>query len=218
MMGLHVSLLRWSLRTTLPATAIAVPAAWLYALVASAPLAWNDEWVVVFVLVHSIALAMLQGRFRTGGFAFLYTRGYSRDTLWAHTMLASLVSVLMVWLPVALFIWLPIRSLVQDRIFQSPWFPLVMPREASVPGVCLGFYLVLLPSFHYAWMRMAQPTRGQLAGLFLACGIAVVLLSLIVMRRWTESFAWLVCAAGLIIAAISLIAGFRLHRKMEVGI
>lgn len=215
-MGIKRGLLFFLLRQTWPATLIAVPAACMYSLLKPDLLHGRDPWPAVFILVHSLILTALLGRFRTAGFAFLCTRGYSRHSLWGHTMLASLLAVLAAWGPAAVILWGGLRSRLQQALL-SPYFPVMAPREAPVPLVWLAGYALLLPAFHYAWIRQAQPTRGRDGGVFLAVGLVVAVFSVIAVdpAGW---FRWPLWAAAAATALVLLAAGRRLHQRMEVGI
>jgi hypothetical protein len=108
------------MRQCLPATLIGLPLACFYVLLTRKPLDWTNPWMGLFVLVHSLAIVFCLGRYRSPAFAFLYTRGYSRDELWLHKLLATALTVLAVWLPLALIVWLPIRRV--GMLFR-PYFP-----------------------------------------------------------------------------------------------
>ena len=215
-MAIHLSLLRWLLRQTLPVTLIALPVATLYVLFAREPLGWQDPWAAMFVLAHSIAITSCLGRFRSSGFTFLYTRGYSRDQLWAYTMLATVASVLFVWLSAALIVWTPLRGLIQDKLFVSPYFPVMAIREASVPWSWLAGYAILLPMFHYVWIRRAQPTKGGNGAVLLAVGVVIVMSTLMTFRWHRQWFIVLLWITSMIVVVTTLIAGRTLHKSMEV--
>ncbi len=215
-MRIKVSLLKMLLRQTLPVTLIGLPVGCFYVLFAREPLLWRNPWMALFVLVHSIAIAFCFGRFRNRSFAFLYTRGYSRDELWMHKMLGTIVSVVAVWLPMGLIVWTPVRSIVQDKLFISPYFPIMAGREAAVPFIWLGGYAIFLPMFHYVWIRRAQPTRGGDGSVLLAIGTVIVTWTLGSFRWHQDWFKVLVLVLAIVIIATNLAAGFLLHRKLEV--
>ena len=147
-MKIKMSLLKIMFRETLPVTLIALLVGCFYILFTKEVLIWQNAWIAIFILSHSIAIAALSGRYRSRSFAFLYTRGFTRDELWFHKMLSSLLSVVAVWLPISMLVWLPMRSTIQDKLFESPYFPLMMIREAYVPWAWLVGYAILLPLFH----------------------------------------------------------------------
>ena len=205
-MRIRGRLLLFLLRKTMPVTVTAICIACLYVFLRREILDWRDAWAGVFVLGHSLTLARLLGRFRTGEFAFLYTRGYSRDALWAHKMLATLISVLAAWIPAALIVWTPLRGLAQDVLFRSPYFPIMAPREAVVPMAWAVGYVILIPLSHYSWIRAAQPTRGRLGGSMMAPGVIVgivVAMSEGFHRPW---FNWLAAGAGAVMVFTLLVA------------
>lgn len=215
-MRVKVSLLKMLFRQTLPVTVIGLPVGCFYVLFTREPLLWWNPWMALFVLVHSIAIAFCFGRYRSRSFAFLYTRGYSRNELWMHKMLGTILSVLAVWLPIGLIIWLPIRSNVQDKLFMSPYFPLMMIREASVPLSWLGGYALLLPLFHYVWIRQAQPMQGANGVKLLAVGVVVVIGTLMLFRWHQLWFRTLCYALSAVMIATTLVAGRILHKRLEV--
>jgi hypothetical protein len=204
------------LRQCLPATLIALPIACFYVLLTRAPLDWANPWMGLFVLGHSIAIAFGLGRYRSPAFAFLYTRGYSRDELWVHQILATALAVLAVWLPPALLVWLPVRSSVQEVLFRSPYFPILMMREVTVPWTWLAGYAILLPLFHYVWIRRAQPLAGGDGVVLLAIG-TVVVIGIFMLFSWLPHWFWMLLGAlAVVMTAANLVAGLLLHRTIEV--
>jgi hypothetical protein len=210
-------LLQFLWRSALPATLIGALGLGAYALLWPNVISIRDIQPAALVYGHCLLLAWLLGRPESPAFAFLYSRGYSRDMLWEGTMLVCALSVLAAWLPAALIVWLGLRSLIQDRLFQRPDFPVMAPCETWMPLIWLGLYLLLAPVFHYAWIRRAQPTRGGRGGLFLSLGILLVLLvSSGQLSYFTGWFAWL-SAVFYIAVVICLVLGGRvLHRSLEV--
>lgn len=200
---------------TFPAAIIAA----LYAEMSSQLLKFEMLSVTpVFILVHCIAIVAIQGRTRSSAFAFLYSQGFARRTLWNHMMLASFASALIVWLPVALLIWLGIRSHVQDA-YGNFLFPLMAVTEYAYPLWCLLMYTVLIPVFHYCWIREAQGTRGANNGLILAIGLVFTGFSIWNSVKMERMPSWTVAliVSGLLLTAMALlIAGRILHRRMEV--
>lgn len=215
-MRIRMSLLKIMFRETLPVTLIALLISLPYVLFARDVLAWQNPWIAIFILSHSIALAALSGRYRSRAFAFLYTRGFTRDELWFHKMLSTTLSVIAVWLPVSLIVWFPVRSFIQDKLFVSPYFPLMMIREATVPWAWLGGYAILLPLFHYVWIRRAQPLRGENGVVFLAIGVVIVIATLMDFRWHPQWFRILIYSLSAVMIATCLIAGRILHRNLEV--
>lgn len=215
-MRIKMSLLKMMLRQCLPATLIGLPIACFYVLLTREPLDWTNPWMGLFVLAHSIAIAFCLGRHRGPGFAFLYTRGYSRDELWVHKFLVTVLAVLTVWLPLALIVWLPIRGDVQDVLFRSPYYPILMIREASVPWAWLAGYALLLPLFHYVWIRRAQPLAGGDGVVLLAAGTAIAI-GIFMLFGWLPQWFWiLLWALAAVVTMANLVAGFLLHRTIEV--
>ena len=213
-MRLKPALLWWQWRRALPVTIIAMVMACGYALLAPGRLGWGLAWdhgvlTVLFVILHSVALVTMLGR----PSAFLYARGFSRDAIWAHTMLAHAAAVLTVWLAVGLIVWTPLRSMWQDLVMKSPFYPGAAFVDRCYPlGPLLG-YAAMLPPLHYAWIRMAQPMRGRLAGVGLAVWFAIGGVGAM-LGAWESGWMGLptVC-----VAALLLVWGWRLHRRLEVS-
>jgi hypothetical protein len=215
-MRIKMSLLRMMMRRCLPATLIGLPVACFYVLLTREPLDWANPWMGLFVLAHSIAIASCLGRYRSPDFAFFYTRGYSRDELWVHKLLATVLAVLTVWLPLALVVWLPVRSRVQDVLFRSPYFPIMTMREVSVPWAWLAGYALLLPLFHYVWIRRALPLAGGDGVISLAIG-TVVVVGTFMLFGWLPHWFWmLLWVLAAVVTVTNLAAGFFLHRTIEV--
>ena len=215
-MKIKIALLTLLQRQLLPVTLPALPLGCLYVLFARDPLDCRNPWLALFVLVHSIALAWGLGRSRSRSFAFVYTRGFSRDLLWTHKMLSTVLAILCVWLPMALIVWTPLRSTVQDKIFVSPYFPLFAIKEASVPLVWLAFYAILLPVFHYVWIRRAQPTLGGDGAALLAIGLVIVAATLLSFPWHPSWFKVLIAVASTVMSVTALVGGFLLHRQLEI--
>ena len=215
-MKIKISLIGTFFRQTLPVTLIALPVICLFVVFYRDILDCQNSWISLFILVHSILITASLGRSRSAPFAYIYTRGYSRDELWANKMLSTVLSVLAVWLPAALIVWLPIRSAVQDKMFVSPYFPLMMIREATVPWFWLFGYMILLPMFHYVWIRHGQPTRGGNGSVLLAIALVIAVATLMLFRwhpSWFQTFIWIVSA---VMVSTALAGGFLLHRSLEI--
>ena len=216
MLRIRPGLLWYLLRPLAPATVAALAVACLHVLLYRDVLAWRDGWAGTFVLVHSYVIATRFCRFGRGDFAFLYSRGFSRDLLWGHVVLASFLAALAVWLPPAVIVWAQLRSLVQDVVFLNPFFPIMAPLEMSEPWMWPIGYGVLIPLFHYEWVRRGQPARGGAAGPLLVVGVIVataVLMSEGVRQPW---FAWLCAAAGVVVVCATSVAAWLGHRDLEV--
>lgn len=215
-MKIKISLLAMLLRQTLPASLVALPVGCLYVLLTRNVFSWQNPWMALFVLAHSIAIASCLGQCSSPSFAFLYTRGYSRDELWTHKMLGTVLSVLIVWVPITLIIRLGVRSVVQDRVFVSPYWPIMMMREGPVPWFWLGGYAILLPLFHYFWIRRAQPLRGENGVVLLALGVVAVMGTLMTFRWHPLWFRALIYTLSAVMIVTTLVAGRVLHRDLEV--
>jgi len=216
-MRIRLGLLTVFWRQALPATLVGTIALSLYALLRGEVLSCGDMWPGAIVLAHSLLLTALLGRFQSTSFAFVYSRGYSRDSLWSHMMLASLLSVATAFALSGLVLWSGLRSYVHDHIFQSPCFPIMAPRETWVPLVWLALYGLFVPCLHYAWIRCAQPTTGEKTGQFLAAGTLAALLTAFVLIRYLSGWmAWLCGTLYVVFVLSNVIGGWLLHRSLEV--
>lgn len=220
-MRLSVPLLLWLWRKTLPVTIVTAAAAVAMALLVPNRLqvqflgGWTGL-LALLVFSHSVAVASMQGRPFSGASGYLYSRGFTRDRLWVHHILASAASVLVVWLAAGLVVWTPLRGWVQWGL-GNPFYPGAAWLEADFPLRPLPAYGLLLPVLHYSWIRGAQPTRDRWVGPML---VAWAILLLPPLAAWgsaeTPLVQWSVPAAAAA-AVLLVILGMRLHRRMEVG-
>ena len=175
-------------------------------------------WVPCFILAHCIFLVFSLSRIEHSSFGYLYVQGHDRDTLFRHVLTASGLSVLCVWLPCALIIWLGVRSGFQQA-FGNFNFPLMAPKEYAFPLWCLLAYGVLVPIFHYAWIRGGQSMRGSASGFVLAAAAVLVAFSIWNGVRVPDMPGWTIVAmaGGFVVTALSLlIAARKLHRQLEL--
>jgi len=215
-MRIKKALLLWNLRRMRNVTLVAAAAAALYALFAPEYIDITSLWPALFILGHAVAMAVCLGRFRTASFGFLSSRGFGKDTLWAHTMLASAVGALAAWLPATLILRLGIRSAVQD-LLKSPYYPGIMePRDADATWFWLFLYFLLIPLANYAWIRAAHPAKGETAGRALLIFVAFASLPLFAIQPPFPGFLTMVFAAGIVVALVVLIASRSVHRGVEV--
>jgi len=217
MKSIRWGLLKYHSRQALPATAVATLGLGLLALLWPGVLTPRDPWPALVIFAQCFMVAATFGRFEWPSFAFTYSRGYSRDSLWGHMMLASVLSILLAWLVASLMLWTGLRSLLHDRLLHSPYFPIMAPRETWVPMVWLGLYVLLVPAFHYAWIRRAQPTKGRQGGNFVVIGLLAALLVGLNTARYLDGwFAWLSGALYVPVVVCLILGGRALHRSLEV--
>ncbi len=216
-MTIQRGLLRMLWREALPATFLGALGLSAYALLWTDIMTVRDGLPALLVLVQCKWMAVMLGRFASPEFAFRYSRGYTRDALWGHAMLASLLSIIAGWLPAALIVWTGLRSAVHDRLFQSPVFPIMASFETGVPLVWLGLYVLLASAFNYAWIRRAQPTQGGLGGRFITSGIIVALFTVFNTVSYIHGwFAWLSGVSYVAVLVCLVLGGRALHRSVEV--
>jgi len=216
-MKIRFALVRWLLIPAEPVNLLALVVWCSYILLKREPLSAYDPWPWIFIGAHGYVLAGCLGRTDGGSFAFLYGRGFSRDVLWAHQTLVTVMAVLMALLPPTLIVCLSIRSHNLDVIFRSPYYPILAPFDREAVLAWWIGYAVSLPMFHYAWIRRLQPTAHNRAGDWLSLAFlaaACTTLTLISYRY----FLWekVAVGVGLLISVVLLFAGWRLHRSMEV--
>ncbi|MCF7972233.1 MAG: hypothetical protein K9N55_00295 [Phycisphaerae bacterium] len=215
-MILKYAFVRLLFQHCLPVTLVALLVSVPYLLLSPKPLESYDGWINVFILAHCIALATRLGHMGGASTEFLYTQGYTRDQIWTHLMASTVLCVAAVWGPMALCLWLGIRSGIQDRVLISPYYPLLATREMGLPWVWLCAYGLLLPMFHYVWIRRAQPTKGSDGALLIAVGLVVVAGTLVSFRWHADWFKTVTYLLFGIMTVTALWAGRILHRTMEV--
>lgn len=208
------------LRTTLPVTALALPVVLGWTLLERNPLVGQILWPGVFVMVHSFRLTSALGRYGSRDFAHLYGCGFGRDVLWVHVMLATTVAVFCVWAPGAVAVATPLRSLVQDHVFRSPYYPMMAMEERALPLMWVVAYAVLLPPFHYIWIRDAQPRLEGYSGRLLAVGLVVaafvVTSTASAPLRDADWFGPVLAKVGGAVSFVLFVTGWILHRTAEV--
>lgn len=130
----NATLFRWRMRTLLPITLISGLMSGIYVLRHEGLLQWwFDRWGMCLVIAQDAAMATQLGRRRSPSEYFQYSHGFSRDTVWRHSLLAGMVSVFLAWLPAALLVWSPLREVYQDDIVSSEWFPFGAAFETAYP-------------------------------------------------------------------------------------
>jgi hypothetical protein len=149
---------------------------------------------------------------------YLYTRGYSRNTLWAHHVMAAIASACFVLVPAAAIVVGPMRSKMQE-LMNNPAYPFVAERDIAVLPAWTLAYAVAFAAFHYAWIRLKQPTTGGPAGIWLIPVAAIAF-------GWFGDFSWGVPGGGwLSIFGVALAASFvailgigarKLHQNIEL--
>ncbi len=218
-MAFNRPLLRWQVRQIRGITLVGLIAALGYTFTASHVFQFGvASPAAYFIGVHCLLISWGLGRTDVRGCGFLYTQGFSRNVLWRHTMSASVLSASVVCLPSALFILSGLRSQCQAAL-GNPWFPLFAANERVFVAWCLLEYAVLLPVFHYMWVRESQMTRDPtsgfvVAGCVVAAGFSVWAgVRMAMMPHWTQ---WLIAGGLLTAGAALLIAGRALNRTREV--
>ena len=217
-MQFHWPLFLWMVRPLFWLSVASSAVAFGYIMLHAEPLdVRRDQTALLFIIVHSFLISRLIGRVRSGSFAYLYSQGFSRDVLWNHLWLASMASVLATLLPCALLILTPLRSLYQESQ-QNPWFPLMASTEWPSLVTALALYAVVLPVFHYEWIRSSMSFAGLVSGHMLALACLVVAFMLgdrLTGFRPDSGRDWMLGGFALI-SVILAITGRWLHRRMEI--
>ena len=220
MMTINRALLWWQCRQMWPVTVVGVLVALGYVLLWPELLLWHSDYLtLLFMTLHGWWLVLSVGRPTSGRVAYLYGHGFDRDTLWKHTVLATGLSVAAVWVPIALCIWTPLRSTLQTWAFNNVEFSLMAPLEWSYPWFVLLGYAVWIPMLHYAWIREAQPFRGASSGHWLAAALVVASFTIGNTGPLRQAPPWMIqtyVVAALLLSAVLLLVGRRLHRDVEV--
>ena len=127
------------------------------------------------------------------------------------------MSVLATWLPCAILILTPLRGMYQD-LQLNPWFPLMASTEWPFLTWALLVYVMVLPVFHYEWIRSAMPYRGIVSGHMLAIGFFVfaMLLGDRLSGYGTDPMRVVLIGGFAIAAMILFVFGRWLHSRMEV--
>lgn len=215
-MQLNRALVGWYFRAARQVTLLAAGIAALFVVAYPERLSEAVFVPFVFVAFQSVLTAWLMGRFTSPAAAFLYTRGFTHDRLWTHRIVAHVLSLLAVWGPASLLVWLGVRSLIQDQLFENPYFPLMKTADFAAPGWWLAEYLLLMGTVEYGPIRRAQPTLDRDAGYTIELGLLFVLLTF-VNTTWRNSWYFIPVCVALMVASLTLLIGsWRLHRQIEV--
>jgi len=207
-MKCHPHLLAYLFRQTQPVTLLGALALALYALLDWRVLDNHHAIPALVLLAQSIALSRRLAWRQKGEAAFLYTSGFSRDTLWLHRILVTLLSGAISVALAGLIVWLGLRSALQSNA-GNHLFPLMSLRENTAPLHWLAIFLLLTPLTHYAWARWEA--HAAAAGYLLTIAVALTI--------WFCSEVLTTCELSALALAICLLlawTGMHLHRNMEV--
>jgi hypothetical protein len=206
-MKLRLSLSLYLFRDGLGATALCTAALAAYVLLHRSPLEWTDPIALLILAAQSVILSRRLAWSRKGEAAFLYTRGFSRDSIWCHRILVCLLSGVVSTGVAALIVWIGIREEAQLSMGNSI-FPIVSIRETWVAMQWFGVYALLVPFLQYAW------ARGAIDGMPNGYIMAVLALVMLVILYFAAGGFGVVSLA---VASASLTwLGGVLHRYVEV--
>lgn len=218
-MKTHRILFKWQLRTAAPAL-VAAPIAALWVLLVREPLFGQIFAPGLFIFVHSALIAATVGRYRTPSFAFLHSRGFDRQELFGHTMLAVSLLALAAWFPAALLVWSGARAGL-GNLFGSPYQPIMWSREIWTPLWWLAGYICASPLCHYVWIRQAHQRRARNDAnwFFAALVIALFCFHNVPNRAMRDSIVYqsALLVGGVVISGLIFWLSHRLHRQMEIG-
>lgn len=215
-MQLNRTLIRWYWQTVRIPTLLAAAVAAGFALFYTGRLTEIFFTPLLFIMAQSVLTARQMTRFDAPSAAFLYTRGFSRDRLWVHRIAAHLMCVLAVWGPASLIVWLGVRSVIQDRLIENPYYPLLRSADFGVPLVWLATYLLLVGVVEYGPVRRAQPTRDRDAGYIIECGLMFLLIVTFAGLSESPQLSIPIAAAVAFASIVLLVGGSRLHRRIEI--
>ena len=173
----------------------------------------RDPLMLLLIGLHSVWIGIRIGGVRGGEAEFLYSRGYSRNTLWLHAQLAGLIAVVLTCLPSALLIWLRIRSEIQSRLFEVGKAYILYSREDVAPLAWLLLYMLFVPLCSLAAARRGHAT--DTVSLTVGMGLS----AMIVLARFalTDGVSrTLVLAAALVISGLALFVGRAVQQEQEV--
>lgn len=210
-------LLRWQLRQLFWINCLAVCGIlWFALLFNSAITFFRGSPVLPGVMVHCGLMVLWLGRSEPRGPGFLYSQGFSRDQIWWSTFLATLCSGILVTGCLWLTIVTGLRSLVQASL-GNPWFPMAGTIESTSSLWFLVEYCLLLPPMHYVWVRARLPQRDAGAGWALALGIIAIDANCYSYASQVgQGAVALLLGAATVLALLTLIAGWKFHRQIEV--
>ncbi|MEM7387687.1 MAG: hypothetical protein AAF514_22355 [Verrucomicrobiota bacterium] len=220
-MNFRPKLLQWLVSAVWIPNQIAIWIACLFSLGVPKPL--YEYWIgiIFFASIHAFlttAFTHWVGPYRVP-IPFLYSRGYDRNTLWSHHLLASIVSALHVLIPVGLFLLTGFRGKLQNYL-GNPLYPMMEGRDLVVLPLLALTYALAFSFAHYVWIRHRQPTRGPWSGLWLLAPFPFALAALgdLGGHRILDGGLAPATAAGVILILVATLSfgSFRLHQTLEI--
>jgi len=217
---LRPALLKWQLRqlwlSNIVMLALGVP----YVLLTKEPLIPPGNLVALLAIIaHSGIMAACLGRISSPRIGFLYAQGFTRDQIWWHTLLASVVSATLVCGTTWLLMVTGLRAIIQDQYLESPCFPYAARAEGTFPFILLFEYALTIPLVHYSWVRANQPCGDAEAGLTLSIGGICLLLwgyGMALSHSRYPGFLSLVAWSCAPLILLLILVCWRTHRRMEV--
>lgn len=213
-MHLSPSLIRWYLHQSSFVTQTAACIAAAFILGYTGRLDELYFWPFALMILESVASCWAMCRFESPAAAFLHTRGFTRDRLWFHRLIAQLIGMLFVWGAASLCLWLGVRSAFQGGVLQNPMYPLLKQADFALPWLWLAIYLIIACAVGYAPVRRAQPTRDVDAGYAVLVGYLIALSSIVNAPGIAWRLVW--WAALATVSVVLLVGSWRLNREVEV--
>jgi hypothetical protein len=219
-MSIRWPLIRWQLQQTKLLNLIVGVAAIIYVMTRKEPFTAISTSPCWFPPLHAAVIVWFLGRANTSAAGYLHIQGFSRDTVWWHTLLSSVVCMMFAWGITALLIGTGLRSACQD-LLQNPFFPYTAPVEVGFLWVWLWEYAMCLPLAFYCAGRWGHSARGNDAGLMGAALLTLLLLSsLATYRGWYSNFSFIqnfpLLLTSAVVACAALLAGRQLFCQREV--
>ncbi len=216
----HWPLFWWQFRRILPVTIMGAFVATLFVLSPKEnPQYYLSVGAQISLAIHSFLLVLPLGFPSSRESGFLYSQGFSRDSIWACTLGASTCGAIGTLIVPSLLLWTGTAFSYRTWKSGGQWQPPSDFNEMLNPVLWLAVYVFLVPLFHYAWIRTAQCSRDFSAGTLLALAGAFVLMfsgEPHWSRGWPPGFVPCVFACLLASTVIILTMSRHLHRNMEV--
>src|SRR5690606_33196490 len=144
-MRIRKPLFLWLMRESLSAHVFAL-VTWVgFVLLLRETLEEGLAWSLLIICAHCGYLTRFREGNQRSDLSYLYSQGFSRDTLWAHHLLVETTSVLIALVPASLLVLLGFRSSFQDHLFENPYYPILSAYDRSVVPLWWFVYAVALP-------------------------------------------------------------------------
>lgn len=191
-----------------------------YVLMRVVPFSRPELLLFVCVTIHSALVVRKLSSASAIKSKLLYSKDLTRDQIWWQTFFASVASGLLVYGTAFLLMWLQIRSAVQEHLV-NPYFPIFATKELWVPGMWMLTYLLVMPLFHYAFIRGRQAWRNRGSGwatLLVGLGLFSWYTSKMALGTYTSTDYLIFASCHVPAAVVLIVATWRMHRTMELAV